>query len=57
VTLDCNDDPTIDFGFFKVCVGLIKTGPATVELGSDATYHFEITNCGDVLSKRWSKII
>jgi choice-of-anchor A domain-containing protein/uncharacterized repeat protein (TIGR01451 family) len=56
VTLDCNDDPTIDFGFFKVCVGLIKTGPATVELGSDATYHFEITNCGDVLLSGGAKL-
>ncbi len=49
VTVDCNDDPDIDFGFFKVCVELEKSGPASVNLGETVTYEFTMTNCGDVL--------
>ncbi|MEW6196070.1 MAG: SdrD B-like domain-containing protein [Bacteroidota bacterium] len=49
VTVNCNDDLTIDFGFFKVCVSMIKTGPATVNVGETITYTFTVSNCGDVL--------
>ncbi|MFC2084140.1 SdrD B-like domain-containing protein [Bacteroidota bacterium] len=50
VTVNCNDDYTIDFGFFKVCMTLEKTGPTSVvEAGQTITYHFAVHNCGDVL--------
>ncbi len=49
VTVNCQNNPTIDFGFFKVCVSLIKTGPATVNAGETITYTFTVENCGDVL--------
>lgn len=49
VTVNCQDNPTIDFGFFKVCVGLEKTGPATVNVGEKITYTFTVHNCGDVV--------
>lgn len=49
VTVNCQDNPTIDFGLFKVCVGLEKTGPATVNVGEKITYTFTVHNCGDVL--------
>ncbi len=48
VTLDCNDNFTIDFGFYKTCVSLIKEGPETAKPGDVITYHFRIENCGDV---------
>ncbi len=49
VTVNCNEDLTIDFGFFRICVSLIKTGPASVNAGETITYSFTVTNCGDVL--------
>ncbi len=49
VTLSCADNMTIDFGFFKVCVGLQKTGPTSVNVGDKITYSFTVTNCGDIL--------
>ncbi len=49
VTLSCSDNQTIDFGFFKSCVSLEKTGPATVNAGDTITYNFRIENCGDVV--------
>ena len=42
-------DPTIDFGFFRTCVNLIKTGPDVVQGGDTITYHFRVENCGDVV--------
>jgi choice-of-anchor A domain-containing protein/uncharacterized repeat protein (TIGR01451 family) len=48
VTVNCQNNPTIDFGFFKVCVSLIKTGPASVNVGEVITYTFTVSNCGDV---------
>ncbi len=39
----------IDFGFFTTGVDLEKTGPATVNLGNDITYHFRLENTGDVV--------
>lgn len=49
VTVNCNDDITIDFGFFKSCVTLEKSGPATVNVGEKITYKFVVSNCGDVI--------
>jgi len=31
------------------CIALTKTGPATARPGETITYHFAVTNCGDVL--------
>ncbi|MBN1301910.1 MAG: choice-of-anchor A family protein [Melioribacteraceae bacterium] len=56
VTIECNDDPTIDFGFFKACVDLQKSGPGSVNLGETVTYNFVITNCGDVLLSGGAKL-
>ncbi len=49
VTVNCNDDLTIDFGFFKVCVDLQKSGPTSINVGEKITYSFTVTNCGDIL--------
>ncbi|MFA5804308.1 MAG: SdrD B-like domain-containing protein [Melioribacteraceae bacterium] len=49
VTLNCANNMKIDFGFFKVCISLQKTGPASVNVGDKITYSFTVTNCGDVL--------
>jgi len=48
VSLNCEDNPTIDFGFFLVCLSLEKTGPTTAIPGQTITYTFTVTNCGDV---------
>jgi len=48
VVLDCNDDDTIDFGFFKSCVSVTKTGPTEPAAAGDViTFHIEVENCGD----------
>ncbi len=49
VTVNCADNLTIDFGFFKVCVGLEKSGPTSINVGEKIVYTFTVTNCGDVL--------
>lgn len=49
VTVNCNNNMTIDFGFFKVCVGLEKSGPTSINVGEKITYTFTVTNCGDIL--------
>ena len=49
VSLDCEYNPTIDFGFFKTCVSLTKTGPASVDAGGVITYEFALENCGDIV--------
>ncbi|MCK5085942.1 MAG: choice-of-anchor A family protein, partial [Melioribacteraceae bacterium] len=49
VTLNCADDPTIDFGFFKACLTFKKTGPVSVNAGDVITYQFGVENCGDVV--------
>lgn len=48
VTVDCHNDLTIDFGFYKTCVDLVKSGPASVVQGEEIIYTFTVTNCGDV---------
>ena len=49
VTLNCNDDLTIDFGFFKTCVSIIKTANKQDAVPGDIiTYTFTIENCGDL---------
>jgi len=48
VNLNCADDYTIDFGFYKTCVTLTKEGPASAEPGDAITYSFRVENCGDV---------
>ncbi len=49
VTINNGNDLTIDFGFFKTCVTLSKTGPNSVTAGDVITYHFVIENCGDIV--------
>jgi hypothetical protein len=50
VTLAAGEhNPTIDFGFFHTCVDLQKTGPVSVTLGEEVTYHFVVINCGDLV--------
>jgi choice-of-anchor A domain-containing protein/uncharacterized repeat protein (TIGR01451 family) len=48
-TLNCNDDLTIDFGFYKTCVSITKSSDKTsYATGETVTYSFLIENCGDV---------
>ncbi|MFH2029046.1 MAG: SdrD B-like domain-containing protein [Bacteroidota bacterium] len=49
VTVHCADNPTIDFGFYKTCLTIEKTGPASVNVGEKIKYHFRVENCGDVI--------
>ncbi|MGA9350609.1 MAG: SdrD B-like domain-containing protein, partial [Anaerolineae bacterium] len=42
-------NPTIDFGFFQTCIDLQKTGPVSVTIGANITYHFVVINCGDLV--------
>ncbi|NOX62558.1 MAG: hypothetical protein GXP42_11540, partial [Chloroflexi bacterium] len=44
---EAKDD--VDFGFFRTCVSLEKTGPASVNKGDDIVYNFRVENCGDVV--------
>jgi choice-of-anchor A domain-containing protein/uncharacterized repeat protein (TIGR01451 family)/TQXA domain-containing protein len=49
VTLDCNDDLSVDFGFYKTCVSVTKTADKqTAKPGDVITYTFTVENCGDV---------
>lgn len=49
VELNCADNMTIDFGFYKTCVSLIKeANKETAEVGDLITYTFTVENCGDV---------
>lgn len=50
-SVDCGNDLAVDFGFFKSCVTIEKTGPASVVAGSTIEYTFTITNCGDLTLK------
>lgn len=49
VVLNCNNDLTIDFGFYKTCVGVTKTADKqTAKPGDIITYTFTVENCGDI---------
>ncbi len=48
VTINCEDDYTIDFGFFHTCVTLVKSGPESVTAGDLINYTFSVINCGDL---------
>ncbi len=49
VTLNCSDNFTVDFGFYKTCVTITKTAnKQTAKVGDVITYTFTIENCGDV---------
>jgi choice-of-anchor A domain-containing protein/uncharacterized repeat protein (TIGR01451 family) len=48
-TLNCCDDLTIDFGFYKTCVGITKTADKlSYKSGDTITYSFLVENCGDI---------
>ncbi|MDA3860723.1 MAG: choice-of-anchor A family protein [Melioribacteraceae bacterium] len=48
VTIDCEDNPTVDFGFFHTAMTFEKTGPASVIVGDLITYTFTVVNTGDL---------
>ncbi len=49
VTLNCNDNPTIDFGFYFTCITVTKTADKqTAKPGDEITYTFVVENCGDI---------
>jgi len=48
-SLSCNDDLTIDFGFYKTNVDIIKTADKTeANPGEVITYTFTVSNNGDI---------
>ena len=50
VTLNCNNDYIIDFGFYKICVSVIKiANKQTVSPGDIIIYTFTVENCGDII--------
>jgi len=49
VTLNCANNITIDFGFFKTCVSVTKSSnKTTAKPGDVITYTFTAENCGDI---------
>jgi choice-of-anchor A domain-containing protein/uncharacterized repeat protein (TIGR01451 family) len=49
VVLNCADNVTVDFGFYKSCITITKTAnKTTAKPGDKITYSFTIENCGDV---------
>ncbi|MBI9070067.1 MAG: choice-of-anchor A family protein [Melioribacteraceae bacterium] len=49
VTLNNADDLSIDFGFYKTCVTLLKEADkTTAKVGDIISYSFTVSNCGDV---------
>lgn len=49
VTLNCGDNITIDFGFYKTCISVTKTASKpTAKVGDKITYTIVVENCGDV---------
>ena len=48
VTVDCGDDLSIDFGFYKTGLSFEKSGQETSVYGEDIIYSFIIKNLGDV---------
>jgi choice-of-anchor A domain-containing protein/uncharacterized repeat protein (TIGR01451 family) len=49
VTIDCSDNYTIDFGFFKTSFTFEKTGPQSIDAGEIINYQFTIVNTGDLV--------
>ncbi|MEW5841947.1 MAG: choice-of-anchor A family protein, partial [Bacteroidota bacterium] len=48
-TLNCGDDLTLDFGFYKTCVSITKTADKqSYNKGDVITYTFVVENCGDI---------
>ncbi|MEW6004452.1 MAG: SdrD B-like domain-containing protein [Stygiobacter sp.] len=49
VSLNCNDNTSIDFGFYKTCISVTKTADVqNAKPGDIITYTFVVENCGDV---------
>ena len=49
VELNCADNLTIDFGFYKTCVSVTKTAnKQSAKPGDVITYTFTVENCGDI---------
>jgi|GEM_PF-1305073 len=50
ITLNCNDNLSVNFGYFKTNVKITKTADkATVKPGENITYTFTLDNGGDVV--------
>ncbi len=48
-TLSCNDNLSINFGYYKTCVGITKTADKTTyKPGDVVTYTIIVENCGDI---------
>ena len=48
-TLNCNDNLSINFGYYKTCVGITKTADKTTyKVGDIITYTITVENCGDI---------
>ena len=48
-TLNCNDNLSINFGYYKTCVGITKTADKTTyNVGDIVTYTITVENCGDI---------
>ena len=49
VNLNCGDNLTIDFGYYKTCVNITKTtSRQSYNKGETITYSFLVENCGDI---------
>jgi choice-of-anchor A domain-containing protein/uncharacterized repeat protein (TIGR01451 family) len=49
VTLNCADNLTVDFGFYKTCISVSKTASVqSAKPGDKITYTFIVENCGDI---------
>ncbi|PKL84408.1 MAG: hypothetical protein CVV24_00285 [Ignavibacteriae bacterium HGW-Ignavibacteriae-3] len=48
-TLNCNDNLSINFGYYKTCVNITKTSDkSSYNKGETVTYSFLVENCGDI---------
>ena len=48
--LNCNDNLSINFGYYKTCIGITKTADKiTYKPGDIITYTITVENCGDIL--------
>lgn len=48
-TLNCNDNLSINFGYYKTCIGVTKTADKTIYKSGDVvTYTIKVENCGDI---------